>query len=165
MFIPLPIHLFIHFILAGLVGYSVGFRFNKVWLGIVAGLGGGFFIDFDHILEYFLVYGPHFNLIYFFQGRQFLSSDQIHIWFHAWEYALFLLVVAWFCRQKKVVYVFLLALIWGGLIHLVTDCLINHYPPQNYSLIYRYEKNFSASEILSPTQYQNYIEDRQSLGM
>jgi len=163
--IPLPLHLLIHFTLAVLAGYLVGRRLGKTELGIIAGILGGFFIDRDHILEYFLVYGPHFNLVYFLEGRQFLLSDKIRIWFHAWEYIPVLLIVAYFWRRQKAVYVFILALTLGGLIHLMTDCLINQYPPQNYSLLYRSRHNFSAQELLSPEQYYKYQKDRQDFGM
>lgn len=165
MFIPLPLHLLIHLILACSVGYLIGLRFNKIWLGVLAGISGGFFIDLDHILEYFLVYGPHFNLVYFLEGRQFLSSDKIHIWFHGWEYGLILLGLARLLRRKKYIYVFLIALTFGGLVHLATDCLINQYPPQNYSVLYRYQQGFAAQKLLSPAQYQKYIRDRQYFGM
>ncbi len=163
--IPLPLHLFIHFSLAALIGYLVGRRFNRICLGIAFGIIGGFFIDLDHVLEYFLVYGFHFDLIYFLEGRQFLSSDKIHIWFHAWEYLPVLLLLSWFWRRQKAVLVILLALTAGAFVHLVSDCLINQYPPRNYSLIYRYMHDFSAQELLSPEQYQKYIRDRQYFGM
>ena len=83
---PLYIHLSIHFILAVLVGYYFGWRFKQVWLGIIIGIMGGFLIDFDHVLEYFLYYGWHFNMQYFIESRQFLLTDKIRIYFHAWEY-------------------------------------------------------------------------------
>jgi len=163
--IALPLHLFIHFILAVLVGYLVGSHCRRPYLGIIAGLVGGFFIDLDHVLEYFLVYGPHFNIVYFFEGRQFLSSNQIHLWFHGWEYIPVILLAAWLLRRQKTVSIFLSAMILGASLHLATDCLINQYPPRNYSLFYRYSQNFSASKILDAIQYQKYIEDRKYFGM
>jgi hypothetical protein len=163
--IPLPVHLSIHFILAVLVGYLIGYHYKKLWTGIIGGILGGFLIDLDHVLEYFLVLGPHFNLVDFFNGRQFLVSDQIHTWFHAWEYIPILLLVAWLCRRQKAVATFLLALTLGGFVHLVSDCLINNYPPRNYSLIYRYEVNFSTQKLLNADQYSKYLRDRSSIGL
>ncbi|MFA5155034.1 MAG: hypothetical protein WC453_01225 [Patescibacteria group bacterium] len=163
--LPLPIHLSIHFILAVLVGYLAGKRFNQVKWGIIGGVLGGFFIDLDHVLEYLLVFGPHFNPIYFLEGRQFLTSDQIHIWFHAWEYVPLILLAAWLLRLKKVVAAFLVALTLGGLIHMFSDALINEYPLRNYSLIYRYEQGFSAKKLLNPSQYGKYQTDRFYYGM
>jgi len=158
--LPLPLHLSIHFILAVLVGWLLGRRFNKPVLGIIAGLLGGFFIDLDHVLEYFLVFGPHFNLVYFLDGRQFLASNQVHIWFHAWEYAPILLLLAWLLRKKKAVMVFILVLTVGALVHLASDCVINQYPPRNYSLLYRWRVNFSVDQILSPEQYQEFLNQK-----
>lgn len=163
--LSLPVHLFIHFILAVLVGYLVGRRCQRVEIGIIAGILGGFFIDLDHILEYFLVFGPHFNLTYFLEGRQFLASDKIHLWFHAWEYIPFFLILAWLWRDRKAAATFLLALALSGFIHLVSDCLINQYSPRNYSLFYRAQNDFAAPRLLSPEQYYEYQSDRQELGI
>jgi len=163
--VPLPLHLFIHFTLAVLAGFSVGYYYNKLKIGIIAGIIGGFLIDLDHVLEYFLVYGWHFNIIYFFQGREFLLSDKIHIYFHAWEYLPILLILAWLLRKKKTIMIFILALTLGIFFHLTTDHFINQYPWRNYSLIYRVKVNFSAPRLLSPEQYQNYILDRQELNI
>ncbi len=165
MILPLPLHLFIHFFLAVIIGMLVGRFFNERKLGLIGGILGGFFIDLDHILEYFLVFGPTFNLIYFFQGREFLVSDQIHTWFHAWEYVPILFSVAWLFRSRKRVLIFILALALGIFVHLVSDSFINHYPFRNYSLIYRSQLNFSVPLLLSPEQYQEYIKDRQDLGL
>jgi len=158
--LPLPLHLSIHFILAVLVGWLLGRRFNKPALGIIAGLLGGFFIDLVNVLEYFLVFGPHFNLAYFLDGRQFIASSQVHSWFHAWEYAPILLLLAWLLRKKKAVMVFIIVLTVGGLVHLASDCLINQYPFRNYSLLYRWRVNFAADQILSPEQYQEFLNQK-----
>lgn len=166
MELSLPLHLSIHFVLAILVGYAVGRHFKKIRLGIIAGVLGGFFIDFDHVLEYFLVFGPHFNLWMFFNGRQFLASDRIRLWFHAWEYAPIILLAAWlFWRKNKIsVATFLFALALGGFVHLMTDCVLNLYPPRNYSIIYRASQNFSTRQLLSPEQYREYLYDQKAVG-
>lgn len=165
MHIPLAFHLFIHFILAVFAGLLVGRRFGKARLGIIAGIMGGFLIDFDHILEYFFTFGPHFNFVYFIEGRQFLISNKIILIFHAWEYIPVLLIIAWLLRRRRNIYVFLLALILGGAVHLTSDCLINGYSPRNYSLIYRLGKNFDASYILNPEQQELNAQYRQALGL
>jgi hypothetical protein len=162
---PLPLHLFIHLAWALVAGWLVGRYFGYIRWGMIAGFIGGVLIDLDHVLEYFLVFGFHFNLGYFLQGRQFLVGNQIRIFFHAWEYLPILLLVAWLCRSKKVVMTFILALTLGIFVHLVADCWINEYPPQNYSIIYRYERHFAAPSLLNADQYQKYISDRQALGL
>jgi hypothetical protein len=165
MHIPLALHLFIHFILAVFVGFLVGRHFGKAKLGIIAGIAGGFLIDFDHILEYFFIFGPHFNFVYFIEGRQFLISNKIVLIFHAWEYIPALLIIAWLLRRRQNIYIFLLALTLGGAVHLASDCLINGYYPRNYSLVYRLSKNFNASYMLSPEQRELNAQYRQALGL
>jgi hypothetical protein len=161
--LPLPLHLSIHFVLAVIVGWFIGRRFNKTALGITAGLLGGFFIDLDHILEYFLVFGSHFNIVYFLEARQFLASGRIHIWFHAWEYAPILFLAAWLVRKNKAVTAFILALALGGFIHLVSDCVINQFPPRDYSLLYRWRSGFAVEKLFSPEQYQEFLENKKYL--
>ena len=162
--LSLPWHLSIHLFFALASGYLVGLYFKKIEPGLLGGLLGGFFIDLDHVLEYFLVFGLRFNLFSFLEGQQFLKSEQIFILFHAWEYLPLLLILAWLVRRKRALMVFVLALAFGLLVHLISDCLINNYPPRNYSLLYRWQVGFQAERILSPTQYQNFIEYKRYLG-
>jgi hypothetical protein len=162
---PLSIHLSIHFILAVLVGYYLGRRFKHLWLGIILGILGGFLIDLDHVLEYFFFYGPHFNLTYFIESRQFLLSDKIRIFFHAWEYFPLLLLIAWLFRQKQVLKMIFLTLAFAGLVHLITDVFINGYSLQYYSITYRALHHFSAPELLSPADYQLNQDYKQELGI
>lgn len=162
MEIPLPLHLFIHLALAVLAGYLVGRHFKKVWLGIIAGMLGGFFIDLDHVAEYFFTFGFHFNLYNFLQGQQFLQSDKIILIFHTWEYVPVLLLIAWLLRRRQSLSVFLLALTLGGAVHLATDSVINHFPFCNYSLIHRWSVGFSTQQLLGPERYQEGM-DRDGL--
>jgi len=164
-YIPLPIHLFIHFALAIAVGYVVGRAFKKPELGIMFGILGGFFIDLDHVLEYFLVFGLRFNIFDFLDGRQFLASGLVRSWFHAWEYIPGLLLVAWLVRKNKTAVTVILALTLGGAVHLATDSLINNYPLRNYSLVYRYQVDFQAERLLNSEQYQEFMENKLKLSL
>ncbi len=162
---PLYIHLSIHFILAVITGYTVGRYFKKPWLGLLSGIVGGFLIDLDHLLEYFLVFGWHFNIYNFFDGHQFLTSGLIRLFFHAWEYVPILILIAWFFRKNLYAKTIVLVLASSGLVHLVSDVFINNYPWRNYSLIYRYHQHFQAENILSEAQYQEYLESRLIKGL
>jgi hypothetical protein len=165
MHIPLSIHLLIHFILAVLAGFLVGNFFNKAKLGIIAGIMGGFLIDLDHVLEYFFAFGLHFNFRYFIEGREFLISNKIILIFHAWEYIPLLLLAAWFLRARRNVAIFLVALTFGGFVHLTSDCFLNAYPPRNYSIIYRLSKGFNNAYFLSPVQRELNDKYRAELGI
>lgn len=162
---PLFIHLSIHLLVAILTGYFCGRLFKNVYLGVFVGILGGFLIDLDHVLEYFIVYGPTFNLQYFLQSRQFLVSDKIRLYFHAWEYFPILLILAFIFRKKNNLKLIFFTFAMAGAIHLVSDVFINGYYFKYYSLIYRYQKNYSAAQLLEPEYYQLNLELKKELGL
>jgi len=162
---PFPIHIYLHFLIAVLLGYGTGRYFKQPWLCLIVALLGGFLIDLDHVLEYFLIFGPHFNFHYFIQGREFLVSGKIYLLLHAWEWVLLLGVLAWLLRRQKKAAAIIITLALAMGIHLVSDCLINQYPPQFYSLIYRASQNFSAEKLLSPEQYEKNLKLKNDLGL
>ncbi len=162
---PLSLHLSIHLLLALLSGYLVGRATGRPLIGLVAGFAGGFLIDTDHIFEYLLVFGWNFNFSHFLEGREFLVSNTIHLWFHVWEYVPFLLLAAWAFRRHEAVKTIVLALAMAVSIHLLSDSLINSFPPKYYSLLYRQSVNYSAEKLLSPEQYQENLERKAELGI
>ncbi len=162
---PLPLHLFIHFSLAILSGYLAGKYFKNIKLGILVGFCGGFLIDMDHVLEYLLVFNFHFNFLHFIQGRQFLTSDQLHLWFHAWEYVPVLALSGWLFRKNKIIKTIFFTLAFSAGIHLATDMIINQCPFSFYTLTYRAKHNFAASELMSPESYQENQKLKIELGM
>ncbi len=162
---PLTIHLLIHLSLAILTGYLAGKYFKRLELGILCGFIGGFLIDFDHVLEYFLVYGFSFDLMYFLQGRQFLISDQVRIWFHAWEYLPMLLLLAFIFRKKQTIKVVLITLALAGSVHLLSDSVINRQSLQFYSLINRASVDFSAKDLMRPEEYELNQKWKREMGL
>lgn len=162
---PLSIHLSIHFLAAVLVGYLAGCYFKKKSIALVAAVMGGFFIDLDHVLEYFFYYGLNFNLNYFLAGREFLLSNKIHLLFHAWEYIPVLLLASYLLRKRKNIAIFILTLCVAGSLHLISDVFINKYPFKFYSIGYRASRNFLSVNLLSPEQYQKDLESKEYLGI
>jgi hypothetical protein len=162
---PLSIHLSIHFLVAILVGYLAGRYFKKRSITFIAAITGGFFIDLDHVLEYFFYYGLHFNLNYFLAGREFLLSNKIHLFFHAWEYIPILFLVSYLLRKRKNLAIFILALCIAGTFHLISDVFINKYPFKFYSISYRASQNFLSVNLLSPEQYKKDLESKEYLGI
>lgn len=163
--ISLTTHLLIHFSLALLSGLIFGFIFKKIYLGIIAGIIGGFFIDLDHVLEYFFVFGLEFDLNNFLNGLQFLTSDKIWLVFHAYEYFPILILLAYFLRRRFTLALFIIILAFSAFLHLVSDSFINNYPPKNYSIIYRASKSFSAPNLLNDEQWQRNLKVKESLGL
>ncbi len=165
MIFPLPLHLAIHLYLAILTGYLAGKYFKNIWLGLIVGVVGGFFIDLDHVLEYLLVFNWQFNLYNFFEGRQFLVSDKIHLWFHAWEYIYFLLLLAWLLRKKEIIKIILITMSLAMSVHLLTDTIINKVPLKFYTLSYRAGLGFEAINLMSSEAYQENQDLRKKLGV
>lgn len=164
MAIPLPFHIYIHFSLALVAGYLCGRYFRRPVLCLLVAFIAGFLIDLDHVLEYFLVFGPHFDLAGFFAGRQFLTSDKIYLWFHAWEWAILFFALGWLSRKRSVGRAILITAALAGSVHLLSDNLINNYPLRFYSLSYRYQQDFSAPRLLSPEQYRRNMLEKEGLG-
>lgn len=162
---PLYLHLLVHFSLALLVGASAGYFLKNYTLGLLVGLAAGFFIDLDHVLEYFLVFGFHFDWQYFFESRQFLVSDKIRLYFHAWEYVPLFILGAYFFRYKNKIKIILIFIAIAGGVHLATDVFINNYYFKYYSLFYRYQQGFQAEKLLSPDIYQLNIDYKAELGI
>jgi len=165
MDIPLSWHLFVHFSLAILSGYLVGAYFKNIPLGVLVGLGGGFLIDLDHVLEYLLVFNGQFNLQHFLEGRQFLVSDKIHLWFHSWELVPFLLIITYFFRNNKIIKIITIALAFAGAVHLASDVVINQVPLKFYLLSYRAKQGFEMSNLMDPAVYQINLKIKSDLGL
>lgn len=165
MDIPLSLHLLIHGTLAILSGYLAGRYFKKVELGILVGFCAGFLIDLDHVLEYFLVYGLNFNLLYFLQGRQFLISDKIYLWFHAWEYVALFIVSGLAIKKNTIIKTILLVVAFAMSVHLLTDTIINKVPLKFYTLSYRASRYFSAPQLMSAAGYQENLKLKKQLGL
>lgn len=163
--LPLWFHLSIHFTVAVLGGYLLGRYFKKPILGVIAGFMGGVLIDLDHVIEYFIIFGLNFNLSNFLNGYQFLVSDKIYLIFHGYELVVLLLILAYLLRKKTSLKIFIIILSISGFIHLVSDSVINNYPPKNYTYTYRAMNDFSAKNLLNESQYQKNIESKKNLGL
>lgn len=161
---PLWLHLLIHFSFAVFVGWTF-YRASKLfWVCFLAGILGGFLIDVDHVIEYFLVF-HNFSFLGFINGWQFLWSGKNYLIFHAWEYLPFFLILAYLIRRWQKIAIFLAVFSIAGAVHLASDCLINEYSPRFYSLIYRSSQGFSAEKLLparnlelNRKEYQKWFE-------
>lgn len=156
----LPVHLLIHFSLSLLVGIIVWRIYGKPLLSFLGAVVGGFFIDLDHVLDYFFAFGLNLNLVQFFSGMQFLKSDKMYLLFHGWEYVLILLIATFFVKSEAVKTI-LLAIALGFFVHLCTDIVINEgMSVKGYSVVYRFKNNFEIEHIVTPEHYENHMKIR-----
>ncbi len=152
----LLIHELVHLTISLVIFFLIWKQYKKLLPALIGALAGGFFIDSDHLFDYFLTFGLNFNLYYFLNSYQFDISKKIYVPFHAWEY---LIILTYFIlnlqnklkkRKSAAIYFllsFLVSLTLGIYSHLIIDTIDNHVRPLGYSLIYRVVNNFDRDKI------------------
>jgi len=156
-------HLATHAFLGFLAGFITYLFFGQFLLSFTAGFVGGFAIDLDHLIDYFLVFGGNFKLDYFFKGYSYFKSGKMYILFHGFEYVMVLALLS-FLINNTAVQTILVGLAFGILIHLITDIKINNIPFQTYWVLKRIKNNFDIKYLTKPDQYQKFLQEKQSLG-
>ncbi len=111
-------------------------------MAVVATFLAGFFIDADHLVDYFYYARPRFSLSEFFSLHYVHKTGKIITPFHAWEYVPLLLWGRRFTTRYAVV---LLGLAVGLSGHLFWDHLSNNSSILAYSMVYRILTDFSLT--------------------
>lgn len=159
MNLSLPLHLSIHFFFSLLAGLIVWRAWKKPLWAVIFGVIGGFLVDLDHFIDYYLAFGWHWNWRYFNYGYQFLKSGKIYVLFHAWEYVAILVLLTLLFKNKYAKTIFL-SLALGLFFHLITDVVVDDTPIKSYSIIYRIKHNFDIQYINSPENYEKYLKKK-----
>ena len=123
------------------------------------GFIGGFLIDLDHFIDYYLAFGWHWDWQYFKQGHEFLKTSKIHVLFHGWEYVI-ILMLSLFLFKHKYARTAILALALGIFFHLATDVVVDDMSVKAYSLNYRIKNNFESAKILKPANYEKHLKKK-----
>lgn len=161
----LYLHELSHLILSLLVGLILWKISGNVFVLSVA-LIGGFFIDLDHLLDYFLAFGVKFNLAYFLKGYQFLKTDKIYVVFHSWELAIISLSFSLFFFSHPAnltnftISMFLLSFSLSLFLHLSVDVFTNNMQAKSYFLIYRMNNNFELKTMVTSDHYQKHVKQK-----
>lgn len=156
------LHLSIHLSFALLVGFIVFRIWRKSTASFMGGALGGFLIDLDHLIDYFLAFGFNFKPDYFINGYQFLKSDKIYVLFHGWEYVIILMVIAVAVKNLKLKsLVFALAL--GAFFHLSADVIINNASVKFYSIIFRSKNRFEVEKIVTPEHWREHLIEKSAI--
>ncbi len=96
-----------------------------------------YFVDLDHLVDYFMVRGTEFNLREFSTGVFFLLTDKRYEPFHAWEWLIILSVISYKRGWSSI----FTAITLGLLPHFILDSL-SVGSILFYSIIYRISKEF-----------------------
>lgn len=115
---------------------------------IIVAIIGGVLIDLDHLIDYFIAFGPGFNLSQFLQSQQFEYNKKIYVLFHAFEFIpLFLLGLIFF--KKKLHKALILAFTIAVLFHLLLDSVSYNLRPGVYFISYRIMHNFDIQYMIN----------------
>ena len=171
----LYLHEFTHLTLSFLVGLTIWKISGNVYV-LPAALMGGFFIDLDHLLDYFLAFGAKFNLSYFLKGYQFLKTDKIYVLFHSWELVIFLFLTlpAVSCivalakmealaKEGQMLQPLLLSFSLSLFLHLSVDVFTNNMKAQSYFLFYRINNNFELKTMVTKEHYKKHLKQKKQL--
>ena len=155
-------HELIHLSLSLLSGY-LAWQISGNPYTFAFGLIGGFFVDVDHLIDYFLAFKFKWNLSYFLKGYQFLKSDKIYVFFHSWELSITLLLISIYFVLNSTSFTDLTSstnltgFALAYFFHLLFDSLINHLRPLSYFLIYRAFHNFNLKNLVTSKHYQEHL--------
>lgn len=156
-----------HLFLSLLIGFAAWKIWGKFWLAFVPALLFGFFIDIDHLIDYFLYFNWNFNLIYFIKGYHFLLSGKLYILLHGWEYAIITLVLflVFYKNQKfRKAKIVLFSAGVSLFFHLLTDSMMNEgLMFKSYSLIYRFKNNFEIEKLVTSKHYQEDLKKKEKI--
>ena len=119
---------------------------SNLELALIFAIVGGFLVDGDHILDYWLTFGFRFKLGHFLKGRQFKVSNRIIVLLHSYELALGLGIVGVITPEAQWKTIFL-ALSLGLFSHLISDTYLNHIRLPGSMLLYRIYHQFRAEKI------------------
>lgn len=123
----------IHLALSLLAGFIVYRTWKKRNVFIFA-LFSGFFIDIDHWFDNWMAYGLNFDIMRFFTSDFFAINIRLYIFFHGWEYiVIFILLGYWIKKYREIFVVLALSLFF----HLIFDVYSNNVTFVGYSVLYR----------------------------
>lgn len=157
----LYLHLSIHISFSLLAGFIVWKLWKKPVESFIFGVVGGFLVDLDHVIDYFLAFGWNIRFEYFAKGYEFLKSDKIFILLHGWEYVIILMFLAIFIFKNKTAKSVILALALGLFFHLGFDASANEGARfSTYSIANRIHKNFELKDLVTQEHYLDHQEKK-----
>lgn len=130
-------------LLAGVIAWKLIDPSNKKSLitSLIFTFISGVLIDLDHVIDYFLAYGLHFDYDLFTRLEMFQKTGKIYVFFHAYEYVILLSLAVCLVKDKTKKLV-LTALALGMLFHLGVDILLG-VPFNLYFLTFRILNHFN----------------------
>ena len=137
---------FSHHVAVSTIISSILYVLFKSWSLTIASFLSGIFLDLDHYIDYLCEYGSPFNMKKFFNCIYKENLKKIYLFFHGWEWSIFLLIMSWMSDWNH----WIVGVMIGYGHHMVLDALFNtNWPILGYSLLWRWKNNF-VSELVRP---------------
>lgn len=133
-----------HFSLSVFIGVLIGYLTGN-WWSVPVALLGGFFIDADHFIDYFIQNRlERFNIHEFKSGEYFDKMGKVYVFAHGFEYAVILIVLGIIYPQLSWLF-FSLGI--SNLLHLLYDTFANGAIWPTYFITFRMYHNFSHKKF------------------
>jgi hypothetical protein len=116
----------------------------KSWALAFSSFISGIFIDLDHVIDYVIEHGFHFELkkfFHFFYGEQYRKLTLI---LHGWEWLVLLLILSWLTGWNP----WITGVFIGFSQHILSDRIYNISNFWSYSLLWRWKNKFDTKAIL-----------------
>jgi hypothetical protein len=116
----------------------------KSWALAIAAFVSCIFIDLDHVIDYVIEHGFHFDIkkfFYFFYGEQY---KKITLILHGWEWLIILLILSWLTDWNP----WITGVLIGFSQHMLSDRIYNISNFWSYSLLWRWKNKFDTNVIL-----------------
>lgn len=140
-----PFDLIFHELLHGIIFIPFGFwyyyvtkNFRLVFLAFLI----TYLLDSDHLVDYFLYWGPKIDFSEVVKMSFFIKSGQVFVPFHAWEWLIFLSIGVYLKSWKSIFGI----LIIGMIPHLLLDA-VHVKSFIFYSIIFRFQHGFLISDM------------------
>ncbi|MFA7244314.1 MAG: hypothetical protein WC080_03455 [Patescibacteria group bacterium] len=136
-----------HFLISSAAGLAVGYFSGNYWAVLFA-LISGFFIDADHLIDYFLYTKfKKFSLAEFKSGLFFDYAGKVYVFAHGFEYAIIFIALGIVFSQYGWIFY---SLGVSNLLHLLYDTIYNGAVWPTYFLIFRIVHNFRHKDFNFP---------------
>jgi len=111
---------------------------SRSWELATACFLSGIFIDLDHVIDFFILFGRPFTIKRFFHVFYGCRFDRIYLFFHAWEWLIILFAASWLTGWNP----WLTGALIGVGHHMVLDLFNNGGYFRSYFIIWRWKNQF-----------------------
>ncbi len=126
----------------------------KSWGLAIASFIAGIFIDLDHVIDYVLECGFHFDRDKFFSFFYGEKYKKITLIFHGWEWLAVLLFIAWKTDWNP----WVTGILIGCSQHMAADRAYNISTFMAYSLLWRWKNGFDPKKFLLRNRDRKRVE-------